>query len=199
VCGEREYVRAWKTFLKQDFRDPMWVTMNVPNERSTGRPQGFYPNLWTRAAEAELLGPRTLKLTDLARRIVWLMCREVAADGMIHYHAVVRFPADCRFRDGRLLTELSVAERVKRLEQALENASRRTPEVFAGRYRHIHVEQLHDNSAAYLFKAMRWPSLRADPEKQSGELLRDSGLIILPHIGAAGLSRRANIAPESPQ
>jgi hypothetical protein len=99
-----------------DWNPHAFVTVNVPHEASAPRGPNFYLTCWTRTAEVDLLGPRTLKIADFNRRIVWLLRREVSTDGLAHYHAVVKFPASRPWRDERPDTD-SLVTRCDRLER----------------------------------------------------------------------------------
>jgi hypothetical protein len=186
--GTRQYrdeFKKWMTALSPH----AFVTVNVPHERSAPREPSFYLTCWTRCAEADLLGPRTLKISDFDRRIVWFFRREVSADDLVHFHAVVKFPSDRPWRDERPDT-YSLVTRCERLEQALRLATSRTPEPFTRKngYQPCAADidcrpyDAERNHAGYLLKGMRQFHLPDDREFSNDDLLRDSGLIILPHL-----------------
>jgi hypothetical protein len=167
-----------------------FVTVNLPHERDKTRvPRDpmFYLNFWTRAAEAAVLGARTLKLSDYAVRLVWMFRREVALDGLIHYHGVVRFPLGRRWRD-ETPGHCNVGERCRQLAHALRRAASRTPEPFTPKSAPLaYVADIHvipfdaavRDHAGYMLKGM-W---RFVPDEwTAGEATYDSGLIILPHL-----------------
>lgn len=129
VTGEPEYVTAFHRWMK-DWNPDAFVTINLPHERYRPRDPLFYLNYWTRSAEADVLGPRTLKLPDYDRRIVWMFRREVAPDELIHYHGIVRFPPNREWRHERTAGVQDLAVRCKRLQDALKAASAITPEPF---------------------------------------------------------------------
>ena len=169
-----------------------FVTVNLPFERSAPKKPEYYLSLWTRLAEANLLGARTLRMSTYDRRIVWLFRREVSADGLIHFHGNVRFPENRRWR-GEDKDEYNVDERCKRLESALRWASTRTPDPFTrDRTRlaaDIDVRPLNENHGRYLLKHMY---RRGEDGRYTGseELLHDSGLIPLPHLPPKNHRRR---------
>ena len=129
---ENAYVTAFRNWMEA-WKPHAFVTVNLPNELNKTRvprdPQ-FYLKCWTRCAEADVLGTRTLKQTTYDRRIVWMFRREVAPDGLIHYHGPAWFPIGRTWRQetpGRY----NVMDRCQRLQLALRLASTRTPEPFS--------------------------------------------------------------------
>lgn len=134
--NKNPYVAAFGDWMMKSWQPDAFATINVPRENGDQRePHGldrdplFYLNLWTRNAEASVLGRRTLKIPDYYRRIVWMFRREVAR-GMTHYHGIVRFPVDRRWRYEAEDGNYDVSDRCDRLKQALQRASARTPEPF---------------------------------------------------------------------
>jgi hypothetical protein len=197
---------AYKTEFKKWMEAWMphaFVTINLPHEghrRRVSRDAQFYLNLWTRRAEAAVLGPRTLKRADYAHRIVWILRREEAPDGLIHYHGIVKFPPGRAWKGETGLAH-SDSERCQRLQEVLREVSRRTPEPYANSLldralgadidvRPIDVER----HAPYLLKGL-WNNV---PEEAPDETTYDSGLIILPHLPKRGTlngNRTANTEP----
>lgn len=130
------YKRAFNKWMK-DWKPDAFVTVNLPHERHRHRmlrDAQFYLNLWTRRAEAAVLGTRTLKDADYERRLVWLFRREEAADGLIHYHGIVKFPAGRPWESESGAAIYDPAERCQRLQDALKRASARTPEPFTMKF-----------------------------------------------------------------
>ena len=206
--NEQRYIQAFTQWITTDWKPNAFVTINLPKARRADRPESFYLTHWTRTAEADLLGPRTLKIADFDRRIVWLCRREVSPDDLIHYHAVVRFPVDRPWRDEYryqekkgVTTDVSfkrrmserglelVLHRCQRLEQALRLPSSRTPEPFRPKDTTLPLTADIDvrpydperNHAAYLLKGMR-RGIEDRKDFSSDELLHDSGLLVLPHL-----------------
>src|SRR5882672_11132461 len=97
---ERSYVEAFKQWMTA-WTPHAFATVNLPNARTAPREETFYLTCWTRAAENDLLGGRTFKITDFDRRIVWLFRREVSPDELIHYHGIVKFPLNRPWQDER--------------------------------------------------------------------------------------------------
>jgi len=143
-----------------------------------------YLKLLARRAEAEVLGPRTLKLPDDGRRIRWIARREID-DGLIHYHALVTFPERLWRRESP--PGFDVDERCRRFENALIRAALKIPELFPrlGVVPSLDGGDIDVRRPArswhpeYLLEGMRRMSFD-DPERVSENLLGDSGLIILP-------------------
>jgi hypothetical protein len=163
----------------KEFKPDAFVTINMPNaSRGLPRDPLFYLHQWTRKAEATVLGRRTLKIADYNRRLVWLFKREVA-DGLAHYHALVRFPRGRRWRGEPTQTDIAV--RCSRLRDALVEASRSTPEPYertaidAIRGADIDVRPYLPVHAPYLLKEL-WR--HGSPWKTDGDL----DLIPLPHL-----------------
>lgn len=201
---KRTYVKAFKQWMTE-WKPHAFVTINLPHVRRAPREETYYLSRWTRAAEGDVLGQHTVKeITDFNRRIVWLCRREVSPDGMIHYHAIVKFPVNRPWRDEfayaekkgtttdvsfrRRMSEHGFANVVRRcavLKTALQRASCRTPEPFTPLsvadidVRPFDAER---NHAGYLLKGLRDFPLPANREFTSDDLLRDSGLIVLPHL-----------------
>ena len=188
ITEERRYLEAFNMWMT-DWNPHAFVTVNVPHEASAPREPTFYLTCWTRCAEADLLGPRTLKVADFNRRIVWLLRREVSADDLVHYHALVKFPASRPWRDERP-DFYNVVHRCDRLQAALRLATSRTPEPFTPKNVYqpcaadvdVRPYDADRNHAGYLLKGMRQFELPDDPEFTTSDLLRDSGLIVLPHL-----------------
>lgn len=183
---ESAYVTAFRNWM-DDWKPHAFVTINLPHEldqRSVQHDPQFYLNLWTRCAEADVLGTRTLKHTQFARRIVWMFRREVAPDGLIHYHGPAWFPLGQPWRDetpGRY----NLLDRCERLELGLRMASSRTPEPFtpkngylpnAADVKVIPWDSTERDHAGYMLKGL-W---RHVPEWVTDETTYDSGLFILP-------------------
>src|SRR5262245_23033613 len=85
------YLRAFEAWVNDDFKPSVFVTLRLPQLRRMPREEIFYVTLLARRTEATLLGSRTLKLRDDERRIRWVARREMKA-GLVHYHALVKFP-----------------------------------------------------------------------------------------------------------
>lgn len=188
--NDQRYIESFKQWMT-DWNPHAFVTVNLPNqpnELKRVRAHSSYLTLWTRNAEADVLGPRTLKIADFNRRIVWLFRREVSADGLVHYHAVVRFPTDRPWREEQPDTD-NVVTRCERLQSALRLASSRTPEPF--RPKNGYLPSVADidvrpydadrNHAGYLLKGMS-RFIEDRTEFSSDEVLHDSGLLVLPHL-----------------
>jgi hypothetical protein len=186
------YTEAFKDWM-DTWKPHAFVTVNMPHELNKTRvphdPQ-FYLNCWTRCAEADVLGTRTLKVTDYERRIVWIFRREVAPDGLIHYHGIAKFPTGRTWRHEQP-SYYSVVHRCDRLQHALRLASSRTPEPFTPSKVHypnaadimvIPFDAAEHDHAGYTLKGM-W---RFVPEWITDETTYDSGLIILPHLPKRG-------------
>jgi hypothetical protein len=192
----RQYRDAFQQWMTA-WNPHAFVTVNVPHERSAPREPSFYLTCWTRCAEADLLGPRTLTIADFNRRIVWLLRREVSADGLVHYHAVVRFPASRPWRDEQP-DIYNVVTRCDRLQAALRLATTGTPEPFTPKNVYqpfaadidVRPYDADRNHAGYLLKGMRQSSLPDDREFSTSDLLHDSGLIVLPHLPLKKLHAR---------
>jgi hypothetical protein len=112
----------------------------------------------------------------------------VSAGGLAHYHAVVKFPTSRPWRDERPDTS-SLVTRCERVEQALRLATSSTPEPFLRKDAYqpraadidVRPYDADRNHARYLPKGMRHVS-DDDRTFTSDDLLRDSGLIVLPHL-----------------
>jgi hypothetical protein len=195
---QNRYIQCFKDWMDQ-WKPHAFVTMNLPNARRAPRPESFYLTCWTRAAEADLLGARTLKLNDINRRIVWLLRREISPDGLLHYHAVVKFPTARPWREERTPGWYSVIDRCQRLQSALCLASSRTPEPFTATNGYqpsaanvdVRSYDRERNHAGYLLKGMREFYVDDEHEREftTHELLRDSGLTILPHVKVPAIKR----------
>ena len=185
VAAFREWMEAWKPHA--------FVTVNLPKELDKTRVQRTphsYLNCWTRCAEAGVLGTRTLKQTTYDRRIVWMFRREVAPDGLIHYHGPAWFPLGRTWREetpGRF----NVGNRCERLQLALRLASSRTPEPFtpknvllpnAADIDVIPFDIPERDHPGYTLKGM-WHFGRESVIEQSP---CDSDLIIVPHLPKRG-------------
>lgn len=181
----RDWMESWKPHA--------FVTVNLPREmdfRQVQHDPQFYLNVWTRCAEADVLGTRTLKQTTYDRRIVWMFRREVSPKGLVHYHGPAWFPLGRTWRDeepGRF----NVRNRCERLQLALRLASSRTPEPFTRQGMHVPNAADIDvipfdiperDHPGYMLKGM-W---RVGTESTADESSCDSGLIILPHLGKRG-------------
>lgn len=189
---ESPYVTAFRTWL-EEWKPHAFVTFNLPHEQDKLRVKHdpeFYLNCWTRCAEADVLGTRTLKIADYSRRIVWMFRREVAPDGLTHYHGPAWFPLRRPWRNetpGRY----NVVQRCERLELALRTASSRMPEPYAPKDAFlptaadilvIPFNNAERDHAGYTLKGM-WSYV---PEWVTDETTWDSGLIILPHLPKRG-------------
>jgi hypothetical protein len=131
------YKSEFHKWVNEVLRPDAFVTINLPHERHSRRlPRDaqFYLNLWTRHAEAKLLGRGTLNDGRLERRMLWLFRREVAADGLIHYHGLVKFPIGRPWKDETTTGTDDLADRCLRLQNALQRASARTPEPFTMKF-----------------------------------------------------------------
>jgi hypothetical protein len=183
----KSFIAAFKNWTTTDFKMDAFATVNLPRAKTAPRSEAVYLNLWTRFAEADVLGPRTLKRAELDRRIVWFFRREISPDGLLHYHASVKFPENRLWRheqSGRV----NIDNRCQRLASALRAASARTPEAIRREgcslplTADIDVRPFDANShAGYLLKGM-WRFIEDGKDFSSDDLLRDSGLIILPHL-----------------
>jgi hypothetical protein len=175
----------------------------------TPRPHEFYLSLWTRTAEATLWGKSALRISDYADRCLWMFVHETArqdwsnrfGDGkprkLHHYHALLRMPSfSFAFRgksrlmmeEQRLGRRFRIGDRCARMQDALIAASRRTPEPYASsaldnlRGADIDVRPYRPEHTPYIFKQLHprfrehWTELLPDA------LLRDHGLMILPHL-----------------
>lgn len=190
----QKYVEAFKAWMT-DWQPDAFVTINLPGEHAAPRNAEFYLSLWTRVAEADLLGPRTLKLPHFDRRIVWLFRREVSTNKLVHFHAIVKFPTNRQVWRGET-AGFDPAARYERVANALRAASRRTPEVHRSKGLHQPLSADIDvrpyrgdwNHAGYLLKGMRDGSTETS-EFCTEELARDSGLIVLPHLPKKQLRR----------
>jgi hypothetical protein len=147
------------------------------------RSEIFYLRLLARRAEADVLGARTLKLPDDGRRIRWIARREVEA-GLIHYHALVKFPD--RLWRGESVPRFDINDRCTLFEHALIRAAHKTPELFkrlviaqSGEGCDIQVVRATRRHAKYLLKGVQRRSFN-DSERVSENLLRDTDLIFLP-------------------
>lgn len=191
-----EYIKSFNGWM-EEWKPHAFATVNLPNQRTARSPE-FYLSLWTRVAESRVLGQRTLKVADSERRLVWLFRREVSDGGLIHYHALVRFPPERPWLGETASYSSDVHTRCKRLQEALCSASQRTPEPFRNlRSRlplieaDIDVRPYDRNHARYLLKGM-YQATQDAYALDSPELLRDSGLIVLPHIAPRPLRRTEN-------
>jgi hypothetical protein len=143
----QEPVTALTTWIHDTVRPDMFGTFLIPIRRNSRDPQ-FYLSLWTRQAEAALFGARSLHISTYEGRCLWLMvnetgreCSNRSAEGLTlnHFHALGRFPRSSPAAIGgrRPMIEeresprpLTRSERCARMEQALKEASRRTPEAY---------------------------------------------------------------------
>jgi hypothetical protein len=190
---ESHYVTAFRGWLDR-WKPHAFVTVNLPHEQDKLRVKHdpeFYLNCWTRCAEADVLGARSLKIADYSRRIVWMFRREVASDGLTHYHGPAWLPLGRAWR-GETPGRYSISERCERLELALKSASSRTPEPYAPKDTFlptaadilvIPFNNTERDHAGYMLKGM-WRNV---PEWVTDETTWDSGLIILPHLPRKGL------------
>jgi hypothetical protein len=184
-AAANRYIDSFKRWVDEHVQPHAFVTMNLPNARRAPREESFYLTFWTRAAEEQLLGARSLKVNDFERSFLWLLRREVSADNLIHYHAVVRFPLRTTWRNEP--APFSIATRCARLHAALLRAASRTPEPFsplaatAPRLPDFDVRPYERarNHAGYLLKEMHRLEER---DFFASDVLRDSGLIVLPHL-----------------
>jgi hypothetical protein len=179
------YITSFDDWMKDVCQPTAFATLRFPNVRRMPRNETFYLKLLARCAEADVLGARTLKLPDDGRRIRWIARREIEA-GLVHYHALVKFPK--RLWRHESPPGLDADERCTRFEHALIRAALKMPELFT----HLVIVPSLDGCdiqvipaarrhAEYLLKGMRRVSFD-DPERVSDNLLRDSGLILLPSI-----------------
>jgi hypothetical protein len=183
----RGYVNDFKTWM-MEWKPHAFATFNLPNARRAPREETFYLNYWTRAAEADVLGARTVKeVTDFDRRIVWLCRRAVSPDELIHYHAIGRFPLHRPWRDERP-ESYSIVSRCERLERALRVASSRTPEPFSDgdgyqpSVADIDVRPFHaERHIGYLLNRQTDLTMPDNRDGSTDDALRDR-LFILPHV-----------------
>jgi hypothetical protein len=88
----------------------------------------------------------------------------------------------------RAARPLTVAERCARMEAALTEASRRTPEAFGAgtlsalQGADIQIKPYHPSHATYVFKQVTPAFHEHWTERLDEPLLRDHGLFILPHL-----------------
>jgi hypothetical protein len=94
------------------------------------REHSFYVSLWTRQAECALWGHSALTIRNYADRVLWFVVQEISGDGLVHYHTCFRMP-ERPMKVERTVGTLPVAERCALMQDALVDASRRTPEPFA--------------------------------------------------------------------
>lgn len=185
------YIETFTDWM-ESWKPHAFVTINLPHERDKRRvphdPQ-FYLTLWTKCAEADLLGTRTLKQPDYDRRIVWMFRREVAPDGLIHYHGIAWFPLGRTWREEEP-GPFKLRNRCERLQLALRLASSRTPEPFtrqgtlypnAADINVIPFDIPKRDHPGYTLKGM-WHVGRDSTDESPC----DSGLIILPHLPKRG-------------
>jgi len=187
-----------------DEQEPdVFITINVPAAHRALRDMQFYLSFWTRSIERNLLGERSLKRTSYEQRFLWFARRETSAAELPHYHIIGRAPHGRAWRgltnSGKPISHLGCA----RVKSALLAACVQTPEPF-GRKKSDESDTLHGKSAilfgtmvdvrpyrrehaSYLLKGCRFPEAH-DKERITDELLRDSGLIILPHLPKRGTS-----------
>jgi hypothetical protein len=207
---KNELTDAKATWIDFTVRPNAFVTILMPI-RKTPRPHEFYLSLWTRHAEAALWGRRALDVSTYSDRCLWLFVRETIrqdwrkkySDGkpreLVHYHGLLRMPTFtfCGFRGrAHLMQEerpagrmLSMSERRSRMQAALIEASKRTPEPYAQspldalRGADIDVRAYHPDHVPYMFKQLS-PRFREHWTEQQADytLLRDHELFILPHL-----------------
>ena len=182
--------------------DPdLFITINLPAESQGKRDPQFYLSLWTRAVEAILLGPSALKARTQDRRFLWFARREVSAKGLIHYHIIGKSPLGMPWRGLPGSTNLANPLRCPRVKSALLRAYLRTPKPFGAPNTKILFDGMIDvrpykpEHAAYLLKGFRYIESH-DGERTTDELMRDSGLIILPHPLKKG-TLNANRTPDA--
>ncbi len=177
------YIESFAIWMGDVFKPTAFVTIRLPHVRRMPRSELSYLKLLANRSEADVLGARTRKLPDDGRRVRWILRREIDA-GLIHYHGLLSFPE--RLWRGEHPPGLDAAERCRRFENALTRAALKIPELFprlgvvpSVDGCDIQVKPAAPRHAAYLLKGMRRPSCD-DPERLSHNLLRDSGLILLP-------------------
>lgn len=201
---------AKMTWIDSTVRPNAFVTILMPVTR-TPRPHEFYLSLWTRQAEAALWGRHALDVNTYAERCLWFFVHETICqdwgnrykDGkprkLHHYHGLLRMPGFSfdgyhgrkhpMLDERRAGTMFSMPERRKRMQAALIEASKRTPEPYATsplgalRGADIDVRQYHHKHVPYMFKQLS-PRFREHWTEQQTDytLLRDHGLVILPHL-----------------
>ena len=131
------YKSEFHKWVNEVLRPHAFVTINLPHERHSRRmlrDAQFYLHLWTRHAEAKLLGRGTLNDGCLEHRMLWVLRREQALDGLIHYHGIVKFPLGRPWKDESATGTYDLADRCLRLQEALKRASARTPEPFTMKF-----------------------------------------------------------------
>lgn len=205
-----ESTAAKKTWIDSTVRPNAFVTILMPVTR-TPRPHEFYLSLWTRQAEAALWGRHALDVSTYAERCLWFFVHETicqdwgnrSMDGkprkLHHYHGLLRMPtfsfrgfrgrAHLMHEEGQVGRMFSIPERRARMQTALIEASKRTPEPYAQspldalRGADIDVRAYHPDHVPYMFKQLS-PRFREHSTEQQTDytLLRDHGLIILPHL-----------------
>jgi hypothetical protein len=179
-----------------------FVTLLLPYaagclKRRRVRDHQFYLNLWTRTAEAALWGKSALRVENHDDRCLFLFVQETIRQDwtkngkpqkLTHYHALCRLPARPMLEE-RERGMLSTEDRCARLQAALVEASKATPEPYAKtltldslRGADIQVQPYRPEHALYIFKQTK-PRFREHwKERPDDVLLRDHGLFVLPHL-----------------
>lgn len=194
---------ALSTWINNTLRPNAFVTLLLPftagHQPVKGRrvrDHQFYLNLWTRTAEAALWGKTALFVDNYDDRCLFLFVQETIrqdwmkngkSQKLTHYHALCRMPARPMLEE-RDRGMLSTEERCARLQAALVEASKTTPEPYAKstldslRGANIQVKPYRPEHAPYIFKQMQ-PRYREHwKERPDDALLRDHGLFVLPHL-----------------
>jgi hypothetical protein len=171
------------------------VTILLPRTRGV-RDHKIALSLWTRIAEWKLWGRSTGRIQSFDDRCVWFFVRETIttepgeADtpAPIHYHALLRFP-NRPMRNERIAGRpFTREERCQAMQGALIEASRITPEhctsrgVLGADIDVKAIENIDLRPARYLFKQWNPRYHRHWDERPVDQLMRDSGLFILPHL-----------------
>ena len=192
-------------WIDRDIRPEAFITILLPfiagvrpHEQRRVRDHQFYLNLWTRKAENTLWGASAVRLTDYHDRCLFFFMPETICQqwrgengtrGLQHYHGVCRFP-DRPMREEHAGAHLSPEQRCGRLQTALIDASKTTPEPYATHPRdrlrgaNIDVRPYRSEHAPYLFKQLHRRFSHHWTERADG-LQTDSGLLIFPHVTRA--------------
>jgi hypothetical protein len=189
---------AFAAWIDQEIRPNAFVTILMPS--AAERDPMFYLSLVTRKAEAALWGQSALHVSNYDDRCLWMFVAEtirqsfqksgnVKPTKLRHYHGLLRMPTrPMLIEQGNKM--LTTSERCQRLQDALIEATTRTPKPFATgssldrlRGADILAEPYRsDVHSKYVFKQLR-PRFREHwTERLDGPLLRDHGLLILPNL-----------------
>jgi hypothetical protein len=128
---------AFAAWIDQQIQPNAFVTILMPN--AAERDPQFYLSLVTRKAEAALWGKSALHIRNFDDRCLWMFVAETIRQPfrksgnakptkMRHYHGVLRMPTRPMLieRETKMFT---TSERCQRLQDALIEATARTPSV----------------------------------------------------------------------